>query len=73
MSLVTYVADRLGHDRRYAIDYRKAASELGYEPIETFETGFSRTIDWYLAEESWWRSVMDGSYRDWIDKNYSAR
>ena len=73
MSLVTYVTDRPGHDRRYAIDYQKAETELGYEPAETFETGFARTIDWYLAEESWWRSVMDGSYRDWLDKNYSTR
>ena len=73
MSLVTYVTDRPGHDRRYAIDYRKASSELGYEPSETFETGFSRTIDWYLASEEWWRSVMDGSYRDWLEKNYSTR
>ena len=72
-SLITHVTDRPGHDRRYAIDYRMAASELGYGPEETFETGFGKTLDWYLAEESWWRTVMDGSYRDWLAVNYEAR
>ena len=72
-SLITYVTDRPGHDRRYAIDYRKANSELGYSPSETFETGFAKTIDWYLGNEPWWRAVMDGSYRDWIEANYSTR
>ena len=71
--LITHVADRPGHDRRYAIDYSKAQSELGYEPLETFESGFSKTINWYLENDSWWKSVMDGTYRDWIDTNYSAR
>ena len=71
--LITHVTDRPGHDRRYAIDYTKAQKELGYEPLETFESGFSKTIDWYLANEEWWKSVMDGSYRDWIDTNYAAR
>lgn len=72
-TLITYVTDRPGHDRRYAIDYSKAQSQLGYEPMETFQTGFARTIDWYLAEESWWRAVTDGSYRDWIETNYASR
>lgn len=72
-SLITYVTDRPGHDRRYAIDYSKAHSELGYEPVETFQTGFARTIDWYLAEVAWWQAVTDGSYRDWIETNYSSR
>lgn len=58
------VTDRPGHDRRYAIDERKAARELGYAPANTFEKGFARTIDWYLANEPWWRSVMDRSYRE---------
>ena len=72
-SLVTYVKDRPGHDRRYAIDPRKARAELGYRPHETFETGLAKTIAWYLANESWWRAVMDGSYRNWIETNYAAR
>ena len=72
-SLITYVKDRPGHDRRYAIDARKAERELGYRPVETFESGFAKTIDWYLANESWWRGVMDGSYRNWIESNYAHR
>ena len=73
MSLVTYVEDRPGHDRRYAIDYTKAKRELGYEPEETFETGFRKTLDWYLGNGDWWSSVMDGSYRDWMSTNYASR
>ncbi len=72
-TLMNHVTDRPGHDRRYAIDFRKAASELGYKPAETFETGFAKTIDWYLGNEAWWRAVMDGSYRDWLEVNYTAR
>jgi dTDP-glucose 4,6-dehydratase len=72
-SLITHVTDRPGHDRRYAIDFRKATAELGYKPLETFDSGFARTVDWYLEEQAWWRGVMDGSYRDWIDTNYEAR
>ncbi len=72
-SLITYVKDRPGHDRRYAIDASKAERELGYRPGETFATGFAKTIDWYLAHESWWRAVMDGSYRNWIETNYAGR
>ncbi|MDZ4831194.1 MAG: dTDP-glucose 4,6-dehydratase [Phycisphaerae bacterium] len=72
-TLMTYVKDRPGHDRRYAIDARKAEQELGYRPVETFASGFAKTIDWYLANERWWRAVMDGSYRAWIDANYADR
>jgi dTDP-glucose 4,6-dehydratase len=71
-SLITYVKDRLGHDWRYAIDATRASNELEYEPVETFETGLQRTLQWMLDNESWWRAVMDGSYRDWIEKNYSG-
>lgn len=71
--LITYVTDRPGHDRRYAIDPTKASAELGYEPEMTFESGIANTIDWYLSNEPWWRAVTDGSYRDWIDSNYGAR
>lgn len=70
-SLITYVKDRPGHDRRYAIDAGKIMRELGYKPAESFETGIRKTIDWYLDHEPWWRSVMDGSYREWLDKNYN--
>ena len=69
-SLITYVKDRLGHDWRYAIDATRAANELEYEPVETFESGLQRTLQWMLDNRSWWRAVMDGSYRDWIEKNY---
>ena len=72
-SLVTYVKDRPGHDRRYAIDPRKAQGELGYRPHETFETGLAKTVSWYLANEPWWRAVMDGSYRQWIEHHYATR
>ena len=62
--------DRPGHDRRYAIDPTVLATTLGFEPRETLHTGLARTVDWYLANESWWRSVMDGSYRHWIERQY---
>jgi len=71
-SLITFVKDRLGHDWRYAIDASLAESELGYKPLEDFESGFQLTLNWMLGNEAWWRAVMDGSYRDWISKNYST-
>ena len=61
--LITFVADRPGHDWRYAIDAARLHHELGFEPAEQFETGIEKTIDWYLANESWWRSVLSGDYR----------
>jgi dTDP-glucose 4,6-dehydratase len=70
-SLKTYVKDRPGHDKRYAIDETKIRSELGYAPQFNFEQAMSKTIDWYLANENWWRAVQDGSYREWIKKNYA--
>ena len=69
-SLITFVKDRLGHDWRYAIDATKSRNELEYSPQESFDSGLSRTIDWMLSNETWWRSVMDGSYTDWLEKNY---
>jgi len=60
---ITYVADRPGHDMRYAIDATKIQNELGWAPQETFETGMAKTIQWYLDNEPWWRSVQDGSYQ----------
>lgn len=70
-SLITYVTDRPGHDRRYAIDATKTNSELGYKPRESFETGIAKTISWYLNNEAWWKAVMDGSYQQWLDEQYS--
>ena len=72
-TLKTTVADRPGHDRRYAIDERKIRGELGYAPRRNFAEGFAMTLDWYLANEPWWRAVIDGSYRDWVATNYSKR
>lgn len=70
-SLITYVKDRPGHDRRYAIDATKTNNELGYKPKESFETGIAKTVAWYLHNETWWRAVMDGSYKDWIQSQYN--
>jgi dTDP-glucose 4,6-dehydratase len=61
--LIAHVADRPGHDRRYAIDPSKVERELGWRPIETFETGLAKTVTWYLANRDWWQHVLDGSYR----------
>jgi dTDP-glucose 4,6-dehydratase len=61
--LITYVADRPGHDLRYAIDASKIQRELGWVPQETFATGLRKTVRWYLDNEAWWRRVRDGSYR----------
>ena len=72
-SLITHVTDRPGHDRRYAIDFRRAASDLGYAPEESFESGFAKTINWYLEQENWWKRVMDGSYKSWLTTNYASR
>jgi dTDP-glucose 4,6-dehydratase len=69
-SLVTFVQDRPGHDRRYAIDTGTVERELGFTPAESFETGMRKTLSWYLTHESWWRSVMDGSYREWVQRHY---
>ena len=69
--LITYVKDRPGHDWRYAIDATRAETELDYAPEENFSSGLEKTIDWMIERENWWRAVMDGSYRDWIARNYS--
>ena len=71
--LVTYVKDRPGHDRRYAIDARKIERELGWRPAETFETGIRKTVQWYLEHADWVARVQSGSYRDWVAANYAAR
>jgi dTDP-glucose 4,6-dehydratase len=71
--LITYVADRPGHDRRYAIDARKLQRELGWKPAETFETGIRKTIRWYLDNSEWVAHVQSGAYRDWVATNYANR
>ncbi len=71
-SLISFVRDRPGHDRRYAIDCRKAEQELGFAPATTLENGLQQTFGWYLNNESWWRSVMDGSYRNWLNTQYAS-
>mgnify|MGYP000846221953 FL=1 len=70
---ITYVTDRPGHDRRYAIDARRIERELGWKPAESFASGIDRTVRWYLANEDWVRNVQSGAYRDWVEKNYGAR
>lgn len=69
-SLITFVKDRPGHDRRYAINATKSQAELGYEPQNTFESGIQKTVQWYLDNEEWWRHVIDGSYQQWIAEQY---
>jgi dTDP-glucose 4,6-dehydratase len=71
-SQITYVTDRPGHDRRYAIDARKLEAELGWKPAETFETGIRKTVEWYLANPDWVQHVQSGAYREWVSKQYSA-
>jgi dTDP-glucose 4,6-dehydratase len=71
--LITYVADRPGHDRRYAIDATKIKRELGWQPAERFESGLRKTVLWYLDHPEWVESVRTGAYRDWIAQNYAER
>ncbi len=71
--LITYVTDRPGHDRRYAIDARKIARELGWEPSVAFEDGMRRTVQWYLDNADWVKAVQSGEYRQWLDVNYVRR
>lgn len=70
-SQITYVTDRPGHDRRYAIDARKLEAELGWKPAETFETGIRKTVEWYLANPEWVAHVQSGAYREWVNKQYA--
>jgi dTDP-glucose 4,6-dehydratase len=71
--LITFVNDRPGHDRRYAIDATKIKSELGWEPAENFEEGLRKTVRWYLDHPDWVRDVRSGAYLEWINKNYTER
>jgi dTDP-glucose 4,6-dehydratase len=70
---ITYVTDRPGHDRRYAIDAGKIERELGWKPAETFDTGIRKTVQWYLENQDWVANVQSGSYREWVEKNYAGR
>ncbi|MBK8569129.1 MAG: dTDP-glucose 4,6-dehydratase [Nitrosomonadales bacterium] len=72
-SLITYVQDRPGHDHRYAIDASKIAHELGWKPLETFETGLRKTVEWYLTNPDWVDAVISGEYQNWIQQNYDDR
>ncbi|WP_434033458.1 dTDP-glucose 4,6-dehydratase [Cupriavidus sp. a3] len=69
---ITFVKDRPGHDRRYAIDARKLERELGWKPAETFESGMRKTVQWYLDNQAWVQDVMSGEYRHWVAKQYAA-
>ncbi|WP_326467219.1 dTDP-glucose 4,6-dehydratase [Enterobacter wuhouensis] len=70
---ITYVTDRPGHDRRYAIDAQKISAELGWKPQETFESGIRKTVEWYLNNQEWVSNVKSGAYKSWIDQNYGER
>jgi len=69
---ITYVKDRPGHDRRYAMDASKMERELGWKPRESFETGIRKTVQWYLSNQSWVEGVTSGTYRQWLDKHYGG-
>ncbi len=70
---ITYVTDRPGHDRRYAIDAGKLERELGWKPAETFESGIRKTVQWYLSNQAWVDNVQSGAYLTWVNKNYANR
>jgi dTDP-glucose 4,6-dehydratase len=72
-SLINFVTDRPGHDRRYAVDASRIERELGWKPAETFETGILKTVKWYLDNSRWVDNVKSGAYRTWIEKNYAER
>ena len=69
---MVFVKDRLGHDRRYAINANKILNELGWKPAETFDTGIANTVQWYLDHQKWVENITSGDYRDWVKKHYAA-
>jgi dTDP-glucose 4,6-dehydratase len=73
LRLITFVTDRPGHDQRYAIDASKIRRECGWEPRETFVSGFQKTVDWYFDNPDWVHSVQTGAYKQWLDRNYAHR
>jgi len=70
---ITYVTDRPGHDRRYAIDAEKINHALGWKPVETFESGIRKTVQWYLDNQLWVNNVKSGAYKTWVEQNYGER
>ena len=72
-SLLRFVKDRLGHDRRYAMDFSKIERELGWRPSVSFEEGISRTIEWYQAHQEWWRKIKTGEYLKYYERMYGNR
>jgi len=72
-ALITFVKDRPGHDKRYAIDANKIKTELGWQPSVTFEEGLNKTIDWYLENEAWMNNVTSGSYQSYYQQQYAKR
>ncbi len=70
---MTFVKDRPGHDRRYAIDASKIEQDLQWRPAETFETGIQKTVRWYLAHTDWVRNVQSGAYREWMKTHYESQ
>ena len=72
-TLITFVSDRPGHDKRYAIDASKLEKELGWTPLETFESGIKKTVEWYLSNKEWVDSVRSGEYQNWVEQNYASR
>jgi dTDP-glucose 4,6-dehydratase len=72
-NLITYVTDRPGHDRRYAIDARKINGELGWQPEQQFESGIRRTVEWFLNNLDWVNDIRSGAYQQWIELNYAER
>ena len=71
--LITFVTDRPGHDRRYAINATRISGELGWRPQQKFESGLRKTVRWYLDNPDWVRNVRTGAYLEWINKNYTER
>jgi dTDP-glucose 4,6-dehydratase len=71
-SLISFVKDRLGHDRRYAIDAEKIKEHLGWQPRVSFEYGMEKTVDWYLAHQPWVADIVDGSYKQYYDEMYGG-
>jgi dTDP-glucose 4,6-dehydratase len=71
-TLLAFVPDRPGHDRRYAVDVERVRSKLGFAPAETLGSGIVKTVEWYIENESWWRSLLNGRYRRWIKRQYNG-
>jgi len=72
-SLIQFVADRPAHDRRYAVDFSKAKSELGWQPSTDFHKGLEKTVSWYISNPQWWRSIKTGDYLKFYERNYGSR